>query len=50
MTILLAPTFEQAQTISASATVEAEYGKNVVKGSQVTLAHHVNAVNLRKNV
>lgn len=41
MTILLAPTFETAKTINAAATVEAEYGGNVVKGSRVTLAHHV---------
>lgn len=41
MTILLAPTLETAQTINATATVEAEYGKNVVKGSRITLAHHV---------
>lgn len=41
MNIILAPKFEQAQAIQAQATVEAEYGKNVVKGSRVTLAHHV---------
>lgn len=39
--ILLAPTLEFAKKISATATIEAEYGNNIVKGTQVTLAHHV---------
>lgn len=38
--ILLAPTLDIATKVSAEATVEAEYGNTVVKGSLVTLAHH----------
>lgn len=38
--ILLAPTFEQADTIKADATVEAEYGDLCIAGSKIALAHH----------
>ena len=34
------PTYDIAKTITADATVEAEYGNNVVEGTKVTLAHH----------
>lgn len=39
--VMLAPTWELAKDIKATATVEAEYGANVVEGSIYTLAHHV---------
>lgn len=39
-TIVLAPNFELATTVRATATVEAEYGGKVVTGNKVTLAHH----------
>lgn len=39
-TIILAPSFDLAQNVRATATVEAEYGGKVVEGSKVTLAHH----------
>ncbi|PGP11983.1 hypothetical protein COA01_34755 [Bacillus cereus] len=38
--ILLAPEWEDAKDIQAVATVEAEYGLKVLKGSIATLAHH----------
>lgn len=38
--ILLAPIFEQADTVEADATVEAEYGDLCIAGSKITLAHH----------
>ena len=38
--VILAPTLELAQTVPATATVEAEYGDTVVTGTKVTLAHH----------
>ena len=38
--IVLAPTWEIAQTVKADATVEAEYGEKVANGSISTLAHH----------
>lgn len=41
MKILLAPKWELAKDLVAEATVEAEYGENVLKGIIVTLAHHV---------
>lgn len=39
--ILLAPNWETAKRIKAEATVEAEYGEHILKGTMVTLAHHV---------
>lgn len=39
--IILAPSFELAKAVQATATVEAEYGANVVEGTFCTLAHHV---------
>jgi hypothetical protein len=41
MKVLLAPTLEIASKVKADATVEAEYGSQVVKGTKITLAHHV---------
>lgn len=40
--ILLAPTKEIAEIVSADATVEAEYGDYCAEGKYVTLAHHGN--------
>lgn len=39
--VLLAPTWELAKELNPIATVEAEYGSNVLEGELVTLAHHV---------
>lgn len=39
--VLLAQNLEIAKKVNAQATVEAEYGKTVVKGKKQTLAHHV---------
>lgn len=41
--VVLAPTWELAKNLMPLATVEAEYGKNVLEGSKITLAHHVEA-------
>lgn len=42
--VILAPTLEEAQKVeSPVATVEAEYGGAVIEGTEVTLAHHVEA-------
>lgn len=41
ISVVLAPSYEQALSVKAAATVEAEYGENVVLGKKVTLAHHV---------
>lgn len=38
--IILAPSLEDALTVEAEATIEAEYGDHCVQGSQLTLAHH----------
>lgn len=41
MKVLLAPNLQIAQTVTnPAATVEAEYGSNVVHGEKYTLAHH----------
>jgi hypothetical protein len=39
--VLLAPTWELAKSLTPVASVEAEYGENVLEGVKVTLAHHV---------
>lgn len=41
--IFLAGNYELAKNIQVAATVEAEYGRNVVYGTNQTLAHHVEA-------
>ena len=38
--VLMAPTWELAQTLDAEVTVEAEYGANIKEGTKKTLAHH----------
>lgn len=40
MKVILAPSVDIAASISASITVEAEYGATVIKGSRYTAAHH----------
>ena len=37
---MLAPTAELAKTVTATITVEAEYGDTVIEGSRYTAAHH----------